>query len=84
MIIIRALIEDEYGIDAMIDGPEKIIKNLKEYLLKFDNHGHPKTWGSKEFINFLNDIILKNNDEKVSIVRVWKGDEAKNLPILKI
>lgn len=84
MIIIRALIEDEYGIDAMIEGPEEIIKNLKEYLLKFDKHGHPKTWGSEEFVSFLNDIILKNNNEKVSIVRIWKGDEAKNLPVLKI
>jgi len=80
----RALIEDEHGDDAMIDGPEKIIKNLKEYLLKFDKYKHPKTWGSEEFVNFLNNIILKNNDEKVSIVRVWKSDEAKNLPILKI
>jgi hypothetical protein len=83
-MIIRALIENENGIDAMIDGPEKIINNLKEYLLKFDNFKHPKTWGSEEFVDFLNDIILKNNDERVIIVRVWKGAEADNLPILKI
>lgn len=84
-MIMKALIIDQHGhVDAMIDGPEEIIKRLKQYLLEFDKYGHPKFWDSEDFVNYLNDVILKDSGEKVSIVRVWRGDEAKNLPILKI
>lgn len=46
----KALITDEHEQGAsIIDGPEEIIKRLKEYLLEFDKYEHPVCWGTEEF-----------------------------------
>ncbi|MBS4537719.1 hypothetical protein GOQ27_04550 [Clostridium sp. D2Q-11] len=81
----KALITDEYDEGAsIIEGPEEIIKRLKEYLLEFDNYEHPGCWGTEEFINYLNDVILMKSDEKVIILELWIYDYDETLPKLKI
>ncbi len=81
----KALITDEYDEGAsIIDGPEKVITKLKEYLLKFDNYEHPLCWGTEEFVNYLNDVILVDSDEKVKILELWTYKYDKSLPKLKI
>ncbi|QGG47707.1 hypothetical protein [Heliorestis convoluta] len=81
----KAVITDEHEWYAsIIDGPEETIKRLKEYLLEFDKYGHPTCWGTEEFVNYLNDIILRDSDEKVIILELWTKDYDKSLPILKI
>lgn len=81
----KALITDEYGeYGSIVDAPDNIIMDFKKYLLEFDNYGHPESWGIKEFINYLNDVILKVKNEKVTIVELWTNDYDKNLPVLYI
>jgi len=84
-MILKALITDEHeDFASIIDEPEEIIKKLKEYLLEFDKYGHPVCWGTEEFVNYLNDVILRDSNEKVIIIDLWTDDYDKNLPILKI
>lgn len=81
----KALIKDEHdNVDAIIDGPEAIIKRLKEYLLEFDKYGRPKCWGTEEFVNYLNEVVLKDRDEKVIILKFWTDDYDQNIPTLRI
>lgn len=81
----KAMIMDEYEEGAsIIDGPEEIIKELKEYLIQFDKYDHSVCWGVEEFISYLNDVILIDNDEKIIILKLWTYDYDKSLLTLKI
>ncbi|MGO1368934.1 MAG: hypothetical protein ACTHVE_08920 [Senegalia sp. (in: firmicutes)] len=81
----KALITDEYNQGApIIDGPEEIIKRLKEYLLEFDKYKNTKCWGTEEFVNYLNEVVLINNDEKIKIIEIWTYKYDENLPALEI
>jgi len=84
-MIIKALITDEYGEGAsIIYGPEKVISRLKEHLIEFDKYDHPICWGIEEFVNYLNDVVLADNEGKVIILEPWTYEYDKALPKLKI
>ena len=81
----KALIMDEHGdFASIIDGSEEIINNLKEYLLEFDKYGHSVCWGTEEFVNYLNEVILKDKNDKVVILDLYTNKYDKNLPTLRI
>lgn len=85
MTTIKALITDEHGDGgSIIDGPEEIIKRLKEHLLEFDKCERPVCWGTEEFVDYLNDVVLMDSGDKVIILELWTYDYDGNLPILRI
>jgi len=81
----KALITDEHGeYGSIIEGPEEVITRLHEYLLEFDKHGHPVTWGAEDFVDYLNRVVLRDKSEKVVILELWTKDYDKNIPVLRI
>lgn len=81
----KALITDEYRTNySVIDGPNNIIMNLKNYLLEFDRYGHSVSWGTEEFVEYLNKVILKDKSEKVIIIELLTNDCDEDLPVLYI
>jgi len=81
----KAVITDEHDdFASVVEGPEEIVLHLKTYLLEFDKYDHPMCWGTEEFVDFLNDVILKDREEKVVILELWTDEYDKSLPKLRI
>jgi|GEM_PF-1596377 len=81
----KAVIADEHDdFVSVIEGPEDVILSLKTFLTAFDHYEHPMCWGSEEFVDFLNDVVLKDREEKVVILELYTDEHDKSLPKLRI
>ena len=81
----KAVIVDEHDdFGTLIEGPKDIIESLNTYLVEFDRYGHPMCWGGEEFVDFLNNVILKDRKEKVTIIELYTDGYDRTLRKLRI